>query len=176
MESLSHYERLLDNRREELAKLGSLDHYYLTAYSSGFLDFVPSVRLAKIVSNEYRKRREVFDGSGRYREGSEALRTTLKIVDEFCALARQQGALPLIVLFPLRKDIKRFLRNAARPYAPLSEHCERMNCRFVDMLDAFKECVEGGNVDDIFVGRHYSALANAVIARHLTDSIRQNMR
>jgi hypothetical protein len=175
MESLSHYERLLDNRREELLKLGSLDHYHLTTYSSGPLDFLPSMRLAKIVLNEHRKRREVFDGGGRYREGSEALRTTVKIIDEYCALARQQGSLPLIVLFPLRKDIRRFLRKAVRPYAPLIGHFERMNYRFIDMLDAFKECAEDGNVDDVFVGRHYSTLANAAIARHLTDYIHRNV-
>jgi hypothetical protein len=175
MKSLSQYERLLDNPREELEKLGSLDHYYRATYSRGPLDFAPSMRLAKIVSNEYRKRREVFDG-GRYRDGSEALRIATAIIDEFHALARQRGSLPLVILFPLGKDIGRFLRNGTRPYAPLIEHCERMSYRFLDMLDAFKAIAEDGGVDRVFIGRHYSPLANAVIARHLTDCIRQNLR
>ncbi len=176
MKTLSHYERLLDGGRGALETLGSLDHYYLNAYSSGPLDFAPSARLAKIVSNEYRKRREVFDRGGRYREGSRALRTTVKIVDEFCALARRQGTLPLVVLFPLRKDIERFLDNAVRPYAPLIEHCERMNHPFADMLDALGGCAENGDVDRVFIGRHYSVLANEVIARHLARCIRQHLR
>lgn len=176
MESLSRYERLIENPREELARLGSLDRYYLTSYSSGPFDFLPSVRLAKIVSNEYRRRSEVFDRYGRYRNGSDALRTAVSVVDEFCALARREGALPVIAFFPLKKDIGNFLRRGLRPYSPLIEHCERMAHPFVDMLDVFKECGGDGDAGEIFIGRHYSARANEVIARRLVDCIRRNLR
>src|SRR5262249_8331688 len=120
---------LLDHPESQLVRLGALDEYHGESYPRGSLDALPSARLAKVVWNERRKLRALRARQGDYVPGSEALRLPLALLDAFCDLARERGAEPIVLLLPLRADVRRFSNTGRRTYELVLRHCaERKHC------------------------------------------------
>ena len=92
--TLEAYASLLDRPEDELRRLGELDDYYRATYSRGPLDILQSVRLVKVVWNEYRKLRAVRRADGTFVEASRALETTLAVCDAFCDRIRLEAPHP----------------------------------------------------------------------------------
>ncbi len=172
---LGGYRRLLDDPVGELLRIGRTDYYFRTTYRGGCFDFVPSVRLMKMLRAEYRKRREVFDRRGRLVPGSAALRTAIKIFEMFHDDALSRGGLAVFLLLPLEREIAQFLRSGIKPYDVVIEHFANRGFRYVDMLEEFGRCPET-DPGAFFIGRHYSAAANRAIARSLAGALRSYIR
>jgi hypothetical protein len=136
--SIGEYEELLRDPERMLPRLGEHDYFYQRFHSRSRFDFLPSVRFARIVRNQYFDQ-PIFLPDGRYNPRSEAYRVTLRVLDQFYREALGHGSLPVIVLFPQRKDVR--LRHERKPvtYQPLLDDLRRQGYRVIDLADGFEK-------------------------------------
>lgn len=171
LSSFEAYEHFLLNDSEMLAKLGENDYHYQSKYNTGGLDFLPSVRFAKIfwgTLNE-RKANPIFTTSGMYNVKSEAYEVTVKIFDAFHRKVLENGALPIIIIFPGLNDQWRSRKNEKRRYAPLLDYFRSKGYRFIDTLGALEPYESRYTVDDLVRDwGHYSPLGNKIIAEYMS--------
>jgi hypothetical protein len=139
------------NDREVLAKLGENDYSYQTDYNRGRLDFLPSVRFAKIFWGTLNKRmaNQIFKSDGMYNVKSEAYEVTVKIFDAFNRNALENGALPVIIIFPDINDQWRSRKKEERRYAQLLDHFRSKKYRFIDTLGALEPHESRYTVNDL---------------------------
>jgi hypothetical protein len=165
--TLPHYRRLLDNPRSILPQLGEQDYFYPLRYKSSVLDVSAVVRLFKMAGeNIVRSIRDPYSFFGTsYDPDSEAFGITTRIFREFYAAVQQHGSQPVIVIFPLWRDIKRYARDATTSYAPLLSHFDEQGYRYIDLVRAFPDLDKYGRTD-LFVG-HYSPFGNRLIAEYI---------
>ncbi|MBZ5609176.1 MAG: SGNH/GDSL hydrolase family protein [Acidobacteriia bacterium] len=140
LSSFEDYQRLVQNPAQVLAELGRNDFHYQMSYGQGPLDSLPSVRLAKIAWATAKKQvlYPLLDREGVYNPNSEAYQVTEKIFDAFYRKVLEDGALPIIVIFPNTTDQQRNRDRKPRCYAPLLKHFNAEQYRFVDLLNAFQ--------------------------------------
>jgi len=173
MRDLSAYRELLDRPQDVLPLLGADDYFYAFRYPPLALDFLPSVRALAMgryfarstLSNDTRR-------SGYLNVDSEAFMVTRAIFDEFVRSVKENGSVPLILLFPWREDVVRYRRDGTKTYQPLMRYLRTAGYAFVDLMDGFEG--RGGNftIEELFVG-HYSALGNSIVAEHLAQALRE---
>ena len=86
----------------------------------------------------------------------------------FTGAVLENGALPVIVVFPDPNDQLRSREGKGRSYEPLLQDFRSKGYRFIDMLDALKQIESRHTFDELTVNRgHFSALGNEVIARSI---------
>lgn len=168
--AVSGYERLLGDPDHELRRLGALDAYHRDQYRRRAWDRMCSLRLVRIVTHEFRKLRRVRDRYGRFVPGSEALRTTVATLDEFCARVRAEAATPVVLLLPTPEDVRGYRRHGLRPWGPLIGHLEASRVCHIDGLAALCDG-EPAPAPDWFEGRHLSPAASDRLARHLAPVV-----
>lgn len=166
--SLSDYQTLLEDTQHKSREIGVHDYFYHRRYVSGPFDWSPGVRLLKMAITEVADR---FSGNrpvkkGFFNESSEAYKITLKVFDLFYRACRQH-ATPVILVFPHIGNMQQAQRNGGKEYAPLLAYFDYMGYRYIDLLDAFAEDLREDTVQSLFVGQHYSAKANRLVAAHL---------
>lgn len=166
MQSVEAYRALLESPGETLERLGEHDARYQHAYRAGPADFLPSVRLAKTLVQYSRFPGDALYIGGEYNTASEAYQVTERIFDEFVSAVLTRGALPVIVIFPNRSDLRDYRRNGRREYAPLLRHFERRGYLYIDALHAFDGDAEKFTLQDIFKG-HYTPLGNRLVGLHI---------
>lgn len=174
--SFEDYERFLLNDREVLAKLGENDYHYQTNYNNGPYDRLPSVRLAKIFWATLNKRlfRPIFTLDGMYNERSEAYEVTVKIFDAFYRKVLENGALPIILVFPDLHDQRRSRQKQARRYTSLLTQFRAKQYRFVDTLGALEPYESRYTIDELVEKPwgHYSPLGNKIIAEYIATQMK----
>ena len=80
----------------------------------------------------------IFRPDGLYNTRSEAYQVTFRVLDRFYREALANGSVPVIVLYPQRKDVR--LRHAGDPvtYQPLLDELRRRGYRVIDLGDGFE--------------------------------------
>ncbi|MBN2070072.1 MAG: hypothetical protein JW814_01340 [Candidatus Krumholzibacteriota bacterium] len=172
LDSLERYQELLNNPRAELNRIGALDRYFQQTYRGSIFDLFPHHRLLKIAQSELRRRRQTILRSGSLAPRSESLQTSLAIFDEFHYRAASAGTRPIFILFPLKKEIDRFIRKGARPYDPIISHFIKNDYEFIDMLDPFNAALKKDGNQGFYMGRHLSPNANGIIAEAVLAFLR----
>ena len=114
----------------------------------------------------------IFPGKT-YIENSDAFELTLKIFDTFHENVMKQGALPIIVLFPNKDDLKRYRKTNTSVFAPLLRHFEESGYRHIDLLDAFDKYALDVPLNELFDG-HYTPFGNKVVAKYIFDYFTSN--
>ncbi len=165
------YEALLRDPGTELLRLGALDAYYRQGYRRHALDRLAMVRLARVITHEVRKFRQVRDKYGRFVPGSEALQTTLATLDAFCARVRADASIPVVVLLPTPEDARRHRRHGVRPWGPLAQHLAAARIPHLDGLAALCDA-EPAPLPSWFDGRHLTPAANDRLAQRLAEIVR----
>lgn len=161
------YEELLRDPERVLPRLGEHDFYYRRNHRRSRFDFLPSVRFARIMSAQY-LHQPIFRPDGAYNTRSEAYQVTLRVLDQFYREALADGSVPVIVLYPQRKDVR--LRSEGKPvtYQPLLDELRRRGYRVIDLGDGFQrydpaaEMVKTGFV-------HYPRSGNRMAARWMNE-------
>jgi hypothetical protein len=167
---LADYEDFLRRDRAVLARLGTHDYHYQTNYDVSPLDILPTVRFSKRLWRALT--RKVWDPiwglDGVYDVHSEAFRVTVSILDSFYSRALDQGVLPIVVIFPDIKDLRRNRAHASCSYAPLLGHLRSRGYQFIDLMDALAPYESVYTLAQL-TGKwgHYSPLGQRLIARHL---------
>jgi hypothetical protein len=156
--------RLLESPETVLTELGRRDYFFKTRYGKSHFDFLPSVRIGKMVFSEAVARWDpaAFDPD------SEVLALTLKIFDAFHESVARHGATPVIVIFPERLDLRHYLQSGDKPHHTLIDHFESRGLGYVDLTEPLAKYVSGGALEDLLTpSGHYSGLANGLVARKL---------
>lgn len=161
------YQGLLDHPAHLLPQLGLNDFYYQHKYHQGLFDFLPSIRYIKAISYRF------FPWSGyakviqndRYCEDSEAYQITLKLFDTFVEGVQSSHMLPVIIVFPYKKDVQTYWKSNHKSYTLLFEYFDQKGYRYIDMMDAFELAAQDERPKGMFKGGHYSPDGNQRVAQ-----------
>ena len=159
MRDLAGYRELLAHPERELARLGAHDLFFQVRPHEGAFD-LPLVRVVKSVGWAWTDWRLGVSG-GRYDTSGEPFRVTAALVEAFAAAVSRNGSLPIVVVYPRRRDVERFRRDGSRHYAALIDHCRTRGIRVLDLAESLGS---SGAPLDALVVRHYTAAGNRVIA------------
>lgn len=175
LKHLSDLELLIRDPENILLELGRHDWHFQQKPKEGPLDFLPSVRLARLAAYSARKRLtpQIFDGASSYNEDSNAFKLTLKIFDDFHESVMKEGAVPIVVLFPTRDDLLAHRKSSTNVFAPLVRYFKENKYRYVDLHEAFDTYASDISLEELFVG-HYSPSANRAVAKYLADYFSKN--
>lgn len=165
MPSAGAYQRLLDDPGRVLPALGRLDGGWNLRAHVGPFDPLPSVRVAKLALETWRRRRAQAGGlaAGGPLASPEALAVTQALLESFCREARGAGARPLILFFPTAAD----LAAPAPSYAPLRDALGESGATLLDLLPALR--ARGAVVNLFRPQGHYGPEANGIVAHALLD-------
>lgn len=168
LSTLADYRSLLDNPQLILRQLGAHDYFYPLRYKSSVLDVSAVARLFKMAGeNVVRSIRDPYSFFGTsYDPDSEAFQVTASLFEKFYANAIKNNSMPVIIIFPLWDDIKRYHKKNTTSYAPLLTHLKSKEYRYIDLALAFPELGKAYDRRDLFIG-HYSPLGNQLIAKHI---------
>lgn len=172
--TIADYRRLREDEASVLSALGRNDYHYAGLNRAGLLDFSPSIRLGKMAFAQIRAARQIpiFTTDGRYEPRSEAYEVTLRIFDEFYKKVIEDGALPIIVVFPDLNDQRRSREGKPRRYAPLLEYFQSSGYRYIDALVALERVEQRYTVSDLSVRwGHFSKLGNDIVARYMLQTL-----
>lgn len=170
IQSLDGYRELLRDPARVLPRLGEHDYFYHRNNRRSRGDFLPSVRFARVISDQY------FDQPiflhDRYNTRSEAYQVTFRVLDQFYREALEHGSLPVIVLFPQRREIRLHHRGKPVPYQPLLDELRRRGYRVIDLADGFQKYDPQGEIlKTNFI--HYPREGNEMVAEWLRDVLTQ---
>jgi hypothetical protein len=168
---LSDYKMLLLHPRKIISDLGINDYYYQKRYKSNIIDWSPTVRLMIISIHTFGKKlsKEAIVINGRYNENSEAFMITKKIFDEFHHEVLSNKSIPILLIFPSKRDVLRYHRQKEKRYAPLLSYFDSRGYKYIDLIDIFEKFdIEA------FSGMHYSPIANKLLAKHVHDYLEKN--
>ena len=172
---LSDYQLLLEKESEILPKLGLHDSHYQTKYGRGPYDFLPSVRLAKILHYAFLRRfagGRTIHWNDTLNTESEDFQVTTGIFEKFYGAALEKGSLPLIVLFPDRYDLERYRMRGIKRYAPLANFFRQKGLLTIDLFDAFDRYGKAYPISEL-CGAHYTKLGNEIVAKYLFDYLKE---
>lgn len=170
MRELAGYRALLEDTEATLARLGRHDFFYRSRLRPGPFDVLPSVRLAKLLRQELLPPEQIVE-KGYYNRRSEAFRVTLKIFESFYREVEDDGAVPVIVIFPDSRDLARYRKDGTRQYRPLLEALDELGLRRIDAMDAFAELAPKRKVKDL-VRIHYTRAGNGYVAEWILHELR----
>jgi lysophospholipase L1-like esterase len=175
LSSVAEYQNLLRNDAQVMQDLGQADYYYQNGYRRGPLDFSPSVRLAKVFWSicAIRWRQPTFQRNGAYNVKSEAYQVTTGIFDAFYRKILENGALPVILVFPLPVDYDRSHQGKPRRYAALLAQFRARGYRFIDVQDALDAAGSGTRESQLYTknGWHLSPLGNTLVAKYILSQL-----
>lgn len=171
IQSLDGYRELLRDPEHVLPRIGENDYFYRRSSKRNPLDFLPSVRFASIVSNQYLH--QPTHRGGVYNSRSEAYQITLGVLEEFYKEAAENGSVPILVLFPERRDIRARREGRTVVYQPLLDELRGKGYRVIDLLEGFERYdPQGEMMKKKFI--HYPKSGNRMVARHILDYLETN--
>jgi len=144
--------------------MGANDNYYPKRYLSSIFDWSPTVRLGKILLSHYQDdpRDSVFT-DGYYNVNSEAFFVTKKIFAQFYAEVIKANSIPIIVIFPEKRDAKNQREHKLKRYSPLLNYFSKNGYKYIDLMDAFGEV----KLKKIYRGKHLAPFGNKLVAMHI---------
>jgi len=167
------YNRLLTDYKAALMEYGTHDYYYQERYLAGPLDFLASVKIAKMGLALLNKV-PMYDRRGEYNTESDAYRVTTRLFENFREQVLDQGALPVIVVFPTYPNIVHKVKHNVKKYRPLIDWLESNNFVYIDLLEGLLERKGKARIIDLFLkDLHYSPLGHELTAKTLLDFIGQ---
>ncbi len=171
MRELEGYRALLEEPEATLKRLGRRDFFYGSRLRPGPFDVLPSVRLAKLLRQHLAPAERIVEKRF-YNPQSEAFRVTVRLFESFYREVEDDGAAPVVVVFPDRRDLGRFRKDGTRQYRPLLEALEARGLRHVDAMDAFAELAPERSVKEL-VRIHYTRAGNRYVAEHILHELRE---
>ncbi|MDB9518540.1 hypothetical protein PN466_16465 [Roseofilum reptotaenium CS-1145] len=170
----AHYQKLLQRPQSVLAEVGAHDRYYNRRYKSSLIDWSPTVRLVRILIQEFSDgdRQTWVSLNQIYHPESEAFQVTTAIFDRFYQEVQDNGSIPIIIIFPRWHDVQDYRTTDNRSYQPLLDRFAAQGYRYIDLMDLFAD--EELDLSKIFLTEygHNSALGNQMIAERILDYLK----
>ncbi len=171
LKNLDDVRNFRNNPREYLVQMGKNDHYYQMSYTKQFFDFLPSVRLRKILFSDILKiGDDIIKKDGFYNENSESYKITTKVIDSFVAEVRSNGSLPIVIVFPEAKDIEAMRVGKPKKYEPLLSFLEDRKYPYIDVMESITTNMSNFSLNQIIRG-HYSPITNKLVADEVLQYI-----
>jgi hypothetical protein len=171
IKSINEYNELLNDPEKMLPRLGEHDYFYQRNSSRSRFDFLPSVRFAHIIRIQYFNQ-PIFTPTGLYNTRSEAYQVSFRVLDQFYREALEHGSLPIIVLFPQRREVKERHNHRPVTYQPLLEELRRRGYRVIDLGDGFEKYdPQADMAHKSFL--HYPKVGNEMVAEWVRDYLVQ---
>lgn len=171
IKNIGEYNELLNNPEKMLPRLGEHDYFYQRNNSRSRFDFLPSVRFAHIIRIQYFDQ-PIFTPGGLYNTRSEAYQVSFRVLDAFYREALDHGSLPIIVLFPQRREVKERHNHRTVTYQPLLDELRRRGYRVIDLADGFEKYdPEADMAHKNFL--HYPKVGNLMAAEWIRDYLTQ---
>lgn len=175
--SLAEYRGLLDDPAGLLGRLGRNDVWFArSGWASSRFDVLPSVRLATLGSRALRIASDPRSYDPGWHPDGIAFRTTESILREFVSSVEAAGALPIVVLFPNRNDVERRRAGHADLSAPLQVRLRARGFATLNLMDALERDAGEVPADRLFGRSHYTAAANAIVARAISAALDTAMK
>jgi len=167
LSSVEAYKQLLIDKGPVFEELGKQDWFYQHRNRESVLDYLPSVRLVKMLWFELLVAREFS-----FQYESEAFRLSLEILTQFTNEVKREGSMPIIVLFARKTNLDG-LRAGHRPiYTPFKSALMARHIKVVDLTGAFECDGLGADTQRYFESNgHYSAYANKLVARYMREQL-----
>jgi hypothetical protein len=170
VKSIDEYKELLRDPQRMIPRLGEHDFYYQRDHQRSRFDFLPSARFARIIRNQYFYQPIFLHGQ--YNPRSEAYAVSFRVLDQFYREALGHGSLPIIVLFPERKDMRLRHRGEKVTYQPLLDDLRRRGYRVIDLDDGFEKYdPQAEMLGKSFL--HYPKSGNLMAAQWIRDYLIQ---
>ncbi|HEY8279596.1 MAG TPA: hypothetical protein VIH99_08235, partial [Bdellovibrionota bacterium] len=172
LRSSADYERLLRDSGAELATMGKNDFSFSRRSTIASTSILRTIRLFGLL---WGSAREFLFGQpifrlGKYNTRSEAFLLTFKILESFQEEIRRAGAIPWILLFPLKTDLVSNKSGGKLPYQPLRELLEQRKYSVLDLSEAFSQ---SDSLPTLFTkGHHFNGAGNRLVADYLARKIR----
>lgn len=147
--------------------MSSIDEYNgrsIPRVYAGPLDFLGSVRLAKLFLNKVAVAATEAD---RDKEMAELNR---RLVQMFYEEVDGSGARPIILIFPIKEELKRYLEGKTSGLEPFIADFKQRGYSYLDLTESFAGAIKrsGRSLEDYFAPRgHYSVLGNRIVAERL---------
>jgi len=170
IQSLAGYRELLDHPDAKLDELGQHDFFYQRRNQRSRFDFLPSVRFAHVMGEQYTE--PILQGSV-YNTRSEPYQVTAGIFDAFYREALAHGSLPILVFFPDKRDIRAFREGRGKVYQPLLDDAEKKGHRHLDLLDGFARYGKDAELNEL-AHVHYTRRGYGMAAQWILDYLRAN--
>lgn len=159
------YRRLLDLDAPAFRALGVGDDYYERGFRSSPFDLLATVRLTRMLAYEMsagaRELQRVRTAA--YDPGSEAFDLLVAILTAFARDVHDDGATPMVVVFPRRRDIDGALAGHPKVHQPLLEALQRERLRWLDLTDdVAREAAATG--PDALIRVHFTPAGNRLAA------------
>ena len=95
---------------------------------------------------------------------------TFRVLDQFYREALGNGSIPVIVLFPQRKDVRLRHEDRKVTYQPLLDELRRRGYRVIDLEDGFERYdPEAEMLKTNFI--HYPKVGNQMVAQWVRDEL-----
>ena len=157
-------------------ELGPNDAWYFPhVFTSTLLDVSEIERVAR--SAAYRSsHRDLERGDGRYpmyRTHPEAVELTTRILTEFARDTGRDGATPVVVFFPGRRDVTdAAIRQIEEPYTPIMHRLESEGVATIDLAEYVIPFVQRRGTDGLYAENgHYNQRGNELIATALAQRL-----
>jgi hypothetical protein len=171
IQSIDEYKDLLADPEKWLPRLGEHDWFYQRNNQRSRFDFLPSVRFAHMIRVQYFDQ-PTFTPAGLYNPRSEAYQVSFRVLDQFYREALGHGSLPVIVLFPQRREVKERHNHRTVTYQPLLDELRRRGYRVIDLADGFEKYDPGAEMaHKNFL--HYPREGNEMVAEWVRDYLVQ---
>jgi hypothetical protein len=171
IKSIDQYRELLRDPAAWLPRLGEHDYFYRRYNRRSRCDFLPSVRFARIVEDQY-FHQPIFEPNGLYNPRSEAYQVTLRVLGEFYREALAHGSLPILVMYPQRRDVRLRHDGEKVTYQPLLDELRRRGYRVIDLADGFQRYDPKAEMaKKNFL--HYPKMGNQMAAQWIHDILLQ---
>jgi hypothetical protein len=96
---------------------------------------------------------------------------TTRLLRQFYETVLEDGAQPIILIFPTREDVAAWREKSRKSYAPLLEFLAGRGYRVVDLMEVFDGPGRGLSLDEL-VPSHMSPRGNMLAAEFLHRRLR----
>jgi hypothetical protein len=177
--SVEDYKQFLINP-QSVRKFGKYDyHYNSLIYENPLYNYFASMRVFTFFITKFYTHfldpNRVFQGSY-FNTSSEAFRLLTAILEKHVSDVKSDGAIPLIVILPMKKSLLMAIKGKDVIYAPLVEYLARRQIKYIDLSNDFlAHGLDNNNLDNfIMSGGHYTRAGNEIVSTKISSFIIEN--
>ena len=166
VQDVQDYRALLEEDKVLVRVLCQHDFYCQQHPSGDPMDRFAFIRLVKLLKQQYANRQPLLLSGHRYNPDAEAYQVTERLVDAFYQDVLQDGAVPVIVVFPDQDSLIIYEKSGRKSHEAILAHWQEKEYRVIDLLDVFLSEVRPEDRSAFFAEQgHYSVAGNARVAR-----------
>lgn len=164
------YQNLIRDPNSILKRMSKDDFYFQYWYAPHPLDFLAMTRLTRVIQTLPMLTVNPVYKNLSYNPESEVFQINMEILSRFYNEVRNDGAIPLIVIFCNSSDILRLREHGFRNYQTFLDEFKRNDWNYLDLTELMLNDKHNKLFGPLFMpGNHTSDLGNQRIADYIMD-------